>query len=126
VLIANRTPERAHELARAFASLGAVEGCALDSIGDARFDLILNATSTSTHGEMLALDDGLFGPAVLAYDMAYGPAALSFTERARSLGARACDGLGMLIEQAAESFTLWRGKRPSTERVLAELRAAQE
>jgi shikimate dehydrogenase len=124
VMIANRTPERALELARTFASLGPVDGCALDAIGDARFDLVLNATSTSTHGEALAVDDTLFGPAVLAYDMAYGPAARAFTERARALGARASDGLGMLVEQAAESFALWRGKRPSTAPVLAELRAA--
>jgi len=123
IVIANRTPERAHELARAFSSLGNVEGCALDAIGAQRFDLILNATSTSTHGEPLAVDDALFGPGVLAYDMAYGPAANAFAARARSLGARASDGLGMLVEQAAESFALWRGKRPSTAPVLAELRA---
>jgi shikimate dehydrogenase len=125
LLIANRTVARARELAQAFAALGPVEACALDAVGGDAFDLVLNATSTSTHGEPLALDDRIFRPGTLAYDMAYGPAARAFTERARSLGARASDGLGMLVEQAAESFALWRGKRPSTGPVLAELRAAQ-
>ena len=124
VVIANRTPERAYQLAQAFASLGPVEGCALEDVGRASFDLLLNATSTSTRGEALALDDAVFANATLAYDMAYGPAARAFTARARGLGARACDGLGMLVEQAAESFVLWRGRRPSTAPVLAELRAA--
>jgi shikimate dehydrogenase len=124
VVIANRTPDKAHELARAFASLGPVEGCALAAIGSGPFDLILNATSTSTRGEALPIDDALFAQAALAYDMAYGPAARAFVTRAQALGARASDGLGMLVEQAAESFELWRGTRPSTAPVLAQLRAS--
>ena len=123
LVIANRTPVRAEDLARRFAALGAVEACALDAIPAARFDVVLNATSSSTHGERLALRDGVIGPGVLAYDMAYGPAARPFVEAARALGARASDGLGMLVEQAAESFHLWRGKRPQTAAVLSELRA---
>jgi shikimate dehydrogenase len=125
IVIANRTPGRARELAHAFASLGRVEACALEDVDRAPFDLVLNATSTSTHGIALALDDRVIGPATLAYDMAYGPPARAFTDRARALGARATDGLGMLVEQAAESFALWRGKRPATAPVLAELRSAQ-
>jgi shikimate dehydrogenase len=124
IVIANRTPGRAHELVRVFATFGSVEACALDAIESIAFDLVLNATSTSTHGETLALDDRVLASATLAYDMAYGPPARAFVARARSLGARASDGLGMLVEQAAESFALWRGKRPSTAPVLAELRAA--
>ena len=123
LVIANRTPAHAVELARRFATLGPVESCALDAIPVARFDVVLNATSTSTHGERLALRAGVIGPGTLAYDMAYGPAARAFVEQARSLGARASDGLGMLVEQAAESFQLWRGKRPQTAAVLSELRA---
>ena len=61
----------------------------------------------------------------VAYDMAYGTQARAFVERARAAGARACDGLGMLVEQAAESFALWRGKRPPTAAILAELRARE-
>jgi shikimate dehydrogenase len=122
VVIANRTPTRGEELARHFAALGDVRACGLQSIGDSRYDLIVNATSTSTHGEPLDLGCVL-RPGVLAYDMAYGNPARAFVEAARRQGARACDGLGMLVEQAAESFELWRGVRPLTAPVLAELRA---
>ena len=126
LVIANRGVERARALAARFSALGPVEACALDAIPAAAFDVVLNATSTSTHGEKLALRDDLLAGASLAYDMAYGPAARGFVEHARALGTRASDGLGMLVEQAAESFALWRGKRPSTAPVLARLRAAQE
>lgn len=122
IVIANRTLARAGELAGRFAANGRVEACALDAIPDVRFDLVLNATSTSTHGETLELPDRTLGPDTVAYDLAYGPAAQPFVERARARGARASDGLGMLVEQAAESFALWRGKRPSTAPVIAELR----
>ena len=84
---------------------------------------MINATSTSTRGEPLEIPPRILGPGVFAYDMAYGPAAGAFLERARLGGARASDGLGMLVEQAAESFFLWRGRRPETPAILAELRA---
>jgi shikimate dehydrogenase len=121
--IANRTRERAEELARRFGGAGRVRACGLQSLADSRYDLVVNATSTSTHRETLGVPDSLFAPGMLAYDMAYGEGARAFVERARSRGARACDGLGMLVEQAAESFELWRGVRPLTAPVLAELRA---
>jgi len=123
VTLANRTLARAEDLARHFAPLGEVRACELRSIPESRYDLVVNATSTSTHGEALALPGWLFGPGVLAYDMAYGEKARGFVASARAGGARACDGLGMLVEQAAESFELWRGVRPLTAPVLAELRA---
>jgi len=125
LVIANRTAARAEELARRFAALGAVEACALDAIPASQFDIVLNATSTSTRGERLALPRSVLDNAALAYDMAYGPAARAFVDEARSLGARASDGLGMLVEQAAESFLAWRGRRPETGAVLAELRARE-
>jgi len=121
--IANRTESRAVELADHFRHVGPVDACGLHAIEGGPFDIIVNATSTSTRGEALELPGALFGSATLAYDLAYGAAARPFMESARSRGARACDGLGMLVEQAAESFRLWRGKRPGTARVLAELRA---
>ena len=121
--LANRTLARAEELARRFASHGEVRACDLESISESRYDLVVNATSSSTHGESLALPPALFGAGVLAYDMAYGEKARAFVEGARARGARACDGLGMLVEQAAESFELWRKVRPLTAPVLAELRA---
>jgi shikimate dehydrogenase len=123
LVIANRTVERARELARHFRDLGAVRETSLRDIPESRYDLVVNATSSSTHGEALELPASVLGEHVLAYDMAYGPSARAFLERARARGARACDGLGMLVEQAAESFLLWRGRRPATGPVLAELRA---
>jgi shikimate dehydrogenase len=125
LVIANRTPERALELLERFRRLGPLEGCGLADIRD-RFDLVVNATSASTRGESLELPAGLFAEGALAYDMAYGPSAAAFVARAREAGAaRACDGLGMLVEQAAESFALWRGKRPQTRALLAELRGGE-
>jgi shikimate dehydrogenase len=126
LVIANRDAERGRALAARFASIGRVESCALDAIPEVPFDLVLNATSASTLGMPLALpDDRVFRPGVLAYDMAYGASARAFLERAAARGARATDGLGMLVEQAAESFRLWRGRRPATRAVIAELRAGR-
>ncbi|HYC35833.1 MAG TPA: shikimate dehydrogenase [Usitatibacter sp.] len=120
VVIANRTVERARDLAQRFGA--PVQAVALAAIPPEPFDLVINATSGSTRGEALALDPAMFSPAVFAYDMAYGPAAAPFVSLARSRGAAASDGLGMLVEQAAESYLLWRGRRPATGEVLRELR----
>lgn len=122
LVIANRTRERARELAARFAAHGEIEAVALDGIPGGDYAVVINATSSSTHGEALALPPAAMPRGALAYDMAYGPAAHAFLERARAHGMRACDGLGMLVEQAAESFALWRGRRPLTAPVLEELR----
>jgi shikimate dehydrogenase len=125
-VVANRTEATARELAQRFAALGAVEPASLADIPVAPYTLILNATSTSTRGEALALPAHALASGCLAYDMAYGAAAEPFLARARAAGARATsDGLGMLVEQAAESFAMWRGRRPPTAPVLAELRAVR-
>ena len=124
LVIANRTEATARELAARFGALGRVDSVSLEHIPPGRFDLVVNATSTSTRGEPLRLAPHAIAQGALAYDMAYGAAAAGFLERARSAGARASDGLGMLVEQAAESYALWRGRRPPTAAVLAELRAA--
>ena len=123
LVIANRTPARAHDLARQFRDLGAVEGASLDAVPRESFDLVINATSTSTRGEPLSLSADVFHAGAFAYDMAYGPPARAFLELARARGAHASDGLGMLVEQAAESYFLWRGRRPATRPVLQALRA---
>ena len=123
LVIANRTVTRAEELARRFASLGTVEAAGFPFDAGEPFDLVINATSTSTHGEPLTLAHGMATTATTVYDMAYGPGARAFLERASGTGARTSDGLGMLVEQAAESYRLWRGQRPPTREVLAELRA---
>ena len=123
LVLANRTAARAIELAGRFATMGAIEAVALDAIPGEDFDLVLNATSSSTHGETLALPARAMRAGSFAYDMAYGPAARPFLARAGASGMRTSDGLGMLVEQAAESFQLWRGRRPATARILAELRS---
>jgi len=123
LIVANRTGARAKELAARFHDRGTIEGVALDAIPRRRFDLVLNATSTSTHGEALPLPEHALAQGAFAYDLAYGAGARAFVGRARAAGMKACDGLGMLVEQAAESFELWRGVRPATAPVLAELRA---
>ncbi len=121
LVVANRTTAKAAELAQRFASRGAVRGVGLDAIPHESFDLVLNATSTSVHGEALALPREAMARGALAYDMAYGAPARAFVDHAKRAGFAACDGLGMLVEQAAESFHLWRGRRPDTAPVLAEL-----
>jgi shikimate dehydrogenase len=123
LLVANRTAATARDLAQRFAAAGPIEGTALADIPAARFDLVINATSSSTRGEPLALPAHAIAPGAFAYDMAYGAPAAPFLARARAVGARASDGLGMLVEQAAESYALWRGRRPPTAPVLAGLRA---
>ena len=123
IVLANRTGSRAAELAARFSAHGDIRGAGLDAIPRDAYDIVLNATSTSTRGESLELPPHALPPGAFAYDLAYGAGARAFVERARAAGMRASDGLGMLVEQAAESFELWRGKRPETAAVLAELRA---
>ena len=124
IVVANRTPERAIELARLFG--GKVTGCGFDSLGRERFDLVINATSASIAGEAPPVPPTAFAGAALAYDMMYGKGEAPFLQLARAHGARRlADGLGMLVEQAAESFFIWRGVRPRTAPVLADLRAGK-
>jgi shikimate dehydrogenase len=122
VVIANRTPERAEALAAAFSDLGVTQGLGFDQVEGA-FDLIINATSASLSGAIPPLPEGVIGTQTVCYDLAYGRSATAFVRWAHSKGcARALQGLGMLVEQAAESFRLWRGVRPATARVLDALR----
>ena len=123
VVIANRTPERAASLAAAFADLGATHGVGFEDVGSEPFDLIVNATSASLSGEMPPVPLTAVGRATVCYDLAYGRAATAFVDWARERGAaQALQGWGMLVEQAAEAFRLWRGIRPSTATVLAALK----
>ena len=122
LVIANRDVDKARELASRFGPLGPVEAAPLDAIPRDRFDIVVNATSASVHGESLRLPEHVLSAKGLAYDMAYGDSANAFLAHARAGGMRASDGLGMLVEQAAESFELWRGRRPDTSPVLAHLR----
>ncbi len=123
VVIANRTPERAAALAAAFADLGVTQGAGFEDIAPEPFDVIINATSASLSGDIPPIPAEAIGPDSVCYDLAYGRAASAFVQWATRLGcARAEQGLGMLVEQAAESFRLWRGVRPATTQVLAALR----
>jgi len=123
VVIANRSPDRAASLAAAFADLGATHGVGFEDIGAEPYDLIINATSASLSGEMPPVPAGAVGRATVCYDLAYGRAATAFVDWARAHGAaQALQGWGMLVEQAAEAFRLWRGIRPSTSTVLAALK----
>jgi shikimate dehydrogenase len=123
VVIANRTPERAEALAAAFSDLGATQGVGFEHIESAPFDLIINATSASLSGDIPPIPDAAIAAQTVCYDLAYGRSATAFVHWARAKGcARAMQGLGMLVEQAAESFRLWRGVRPATARVLDALR----
>ncbi|MGD2138453.1 MAG: shikimate dehydrogenase [Gammaproteobacteria bacterium] len=123
LLVANRTPGKAVELARRFCRLGRIEGCGLDALEGQSFDLVINATAAGLSGTVPALPGGVVTPASWCYDMIYGDAPTAFVRWAERLGAaRAIDGLGMLVEQAAESFHLWRGVRPATGPVIRALR----
>ncbi len=122
IVIANRTAERAAALGAVFAGLGAVEGRGFADLGEQSFDLIINATSASLTGELPAVPAAAFGPGTFCYDMAYGRGDTRFVRWTRELGCRqSVPGWGMLVEQAAESFRLWRGMRPLTAPVLAAL-----
>jgi shikimate dehydrogenase len=122
VIIANRTPDRARKLASEFADMGPIRGCGFGEVEGPPYDLIINATSASLRGEMPELPVGLVGEETICYDMAYGRGHTPFTLWAKSLhAARTTKGWGMLVEQAAESFLLWRGIRPDTQPVLQAL-----
>ena len=122
VTVANRTLPKALKIAEEFADLGQVSGCAFTDLRGPPYDLIINATSASLHGEMPLLPAGIVGDQTVCYDMAYGRGETPFTSWAKSLNAaRASKGWGMLVEQAAESFQLWRGIRPNTRQVLEAL-----
>jgi len=123
LVIANRTAERAVALAGEFANLGPVSGCEFARLENQRFDLIVNATSASLRGEVPLIPIGVVDAMTTCYDMTYGVGDTAFVAWAKRLGAaRAEQGWGMLVEQAAEAFELWRGVRPDTAPVLAALR----
>ncbi|MEO6154507.1 MAG: shikimate dehydrogenase [Thermomonas sp.] len=123
LFVVNRTMENADALVDALGQPGRVHARYLDdlpSLGD--FELILNATSATRGGDLPALPRGLVGRRTAAVDLSYGEAAIPFLAWARASGCHdAIDGLGMLVEQAAESFQLWHGVRPDTHAVYAEL-----
>ena len=125
VVVANRTEQKAAVLAREFQALGPVLGGGLAMLEGQQFDLVVDATSATIGGAMPPLPPGLFAVGSLAYAMMYGKGETPFEQFARANGAASyADGLGMLVEQAAEAFMVWRGVRPQVSPVLSMLRAA--
>ena len=125
LFVVNRDPQKADALADLLGEPGRVHSRYFDDIQTlGEFELIINATSATRHGSLPTLPMSLVGPRTSAVDLSYGEAAIPFLAWARAAGAReAIDGLGMLVEQAAESFFLWHGVRPDTDPVYAELQA---
>ena len=124
LVIANRTADKAVELARHFCDLGRLEGCGLANVNGQLFDLIINATAASLQGEVPALPESVITHDTWCYDMMYGTEPTAFMHWANQLEAAVTmDGLGMLVEQAAESFFLWRGVKPDTAPVIQILRS---
>jgi shikimate dehydrogenase len=127
LLIVNRTPARAQELAEAFADLGSVEGGGLELIDQRQFDLVINASSAGLAGETPDLPATLLTERSCCYDMLYGDEPTPFMRWAAHHAAWAvADGLGMLVEQAAESFYIWRHVRPETRLVINAIRLSME
>jgi len=127
IVLANRTVEKAQAIVQRHAAYAAehvvnLRACGLDDSGDG-FEVLINGTAASLAGAGVPVPASVLAPQALAVDMMYGPAAAPFLEWAGAAGATPRDGLGMLVEQAAESFLLWRGVHPDTAPVLAALRA---
>jgi len=125
IVIANRTADKARQLAADFAPHAggcAIAGAGLDELEGEAFDIVINATSASLSGADLQVPDGALAGVHLAYDMVYGKGLTPFLRQAQTAGARRlADGIGMLVEQAAEAFAWWRGVRPDTAPVIAQL-----
>jgi shikimate dehydrogenase len=128
--ISNRTMDKAQALARAFAGLGPIRALAPQAVAGRHFDVVLNATSSSLASAAAGSPPwpgAIFAGAALAYDLMYGNEPTAFEHWAHANGAaRVADGFGMLLEQAAESFLVWRGVRPDTAPVYALLRGERE
>ncbi len=123
LVVANRTVSRAVALCEAFSDQGTLRSTGLDALEGGAFDLVINATSAEVSGEVPPVPDSALAGDGVVYDLMYGANATAFVRWGRSVGARlAADGLGMLVEQAAESFFIWRGVRPETAPVLEALR----
>lgn len=123
LVIANRTVEKALQIAKEFSDLGNISGCGLDALEENRFDIVINGTSASLQGDLPTLPETLFTENACAYDMMYAADPTPFMQWAKQCGVSCVyDGLGMLVEQAAESFNLWRDVRPETKSVIKNIR----
>ena len=132
LVIANRSLDKVHQLIKhlqqhPLIGTTTLQASPYEQLGGRQFDLIINATASSLNDTLPPLPGGVFGSVSFAYDMMYGRGLTPFLQFAQQQGAAIlADGLGMLVEQAAESFYLWRGVRPATEPVIALLKNASE
>ncbi|MEW6762726.1 MAG: shikimate dehydrogenase [Pseudomonadota bacterium] len=122
IVIANRTVATAEALARDFSRHGDPITASGFAEVNGSFDIVINATSSSIAGDLPPVAPTIFGPGALALDMMYGSQPTVFMDFATRHGATVRDGLGMLVEQAAEAFAIWRGVRPETAAVMKKMR----
>ncbi|MEO8384906.1 MAG: shikimate dehydrogenase [Betaproteobacteria bacterium] len=122
LVITNRTQSKADAFVKAHGAGKPLSAIGLESLSTRQFDVVINATSASLSADMPAIPATCFADNSLAYEMMYGKGKTPFLTLAATAGARTADGLGMLVEQAAEAFFVWRGVRPSTGPVIAQLR----
>ena len=123
LVIANRTVEKAHQLAKDFSDLGNISASGFDDLAGEKFDLIINGTSASLSGDLPPLPDNILNEHATVYDMMYAAEPTVFMDWGKQQGAEHyLDGLGMLVEQAAESFYIWRKVRPTTTDVIKKIR----
>jgi len=120
--VANRTPEKSQQLGAAFAAQGQISVCSYAELGGKVFDCAINATSAGLTDSEIPLPETIFAPGALAYDMMYGRETPFMKFACEHGAAIVSDGLGMLVEQAAEAFYIWRGVRPDTAPILTKLR----
>ncbi|BFM04837.1 shikimate dehydrogenase [Halioxenophilus aromaticivorans] len=122
VVVANRTAEKATALAASFAQFGPITGCGFADV-DGRFDVIINGTSASLAGDLPPINTSVIHSTTACYDMMYGAEPTVFLQWAKTNGCtKLADGLGMLVGQAAESFSIWRGVKPEIKKVVKILR----
>ena len=127
IVIANRTVEKANTLGAEFGHLGKISGCGYDAIKNKQFDLIINATSASLTGNLPPLGENILAKKGNCYDLAYGNLPTAFVKWGIDHAAeQSLDGLGMLVEQAAEAFYIWRGVRPETSRIIEVLNTERQ
>lgn len=123
IVIANRTVKKAQALAESFGAGDNITACGYSDLSGRTFDLVINATSASLQGEVPEMPDGILAAGASCYDLMYADKDTAFVSWAKQMGAvKSLDGMGMLVEQAAESFYLWRGVRPDTKPVMEMLR----
>ena len=126
IRICNRTVDKGYALAALFQPYGNIVACAYNSLSGMKFDLVINGTSASLHNQLPPLPEDILSEQACCYDLMYADEPTIFCCWARDHGAhQSLDGLGMLVEQAAESFFLWRGVRPRTQPVIAMLRRGE-